>query len=98
MMEYLDGTEYVIDTVSRDGVHRVCAIWKYDKRSVNGANFVYFGMELRSAADKVGLQYSLMQQCGLQHGLYYGPQCGICFGVYCGLHVKVWSTTYCSVA
>jgi hypothetical protein len=24
----------------------VVAIWEYDKRSVNGANFVYFGMKL----------------------------------------------------
>ncbi len=54
-MEYLDGTEYVVDSVSRDGVHRICAIWEYDKRSVNGANFVYFGMELRPATAKVSL-------------------------------------------
>ena len=54
-MEYLDGTEYVVDSVSRDGVHRICAIWEYDKRSVNGANFVYFGMELRPVTAKVRL-------------------------------------------
>ncbi|CAN0568388.1 unnamed protein product, partial [Laminaria digitata] len=36
VQEYLDGTEYVVDTVSRGGVHRLCAIWEYDKRSVNG--------------------------------------------------------------
>lgn len=35
IQEFLDGTEYVVDTVSRGGVHRVCAIWEYDKRSVN---------------------------------------------------------------
>lgn len=54
MMEYLDGKEYVVDSVSRDGVHRICAIWEYDKRAVNGANFVYFGMELKSSTGKVG--------------------------------------------
>ena len=32
--------------VSRDGVHKLVAIWEYDKRSVNGANFVYYGMRL----------------------------------------------------
>lgn len=53
VMEYLDGTEYVVDSVSRDGVHRICAIWEYDKRKVNGANFVYFGMELKAADGKV---------------------------------------------
>jgi len=46
VQEFLRGDEYVVDAVSRDGVHKVVAIWKYDKRSVNGANFVYFGMSL----------------------------------------------------
>lgn len=41
--EFLRGTEYVVDHVSRDGVHKTCMIWKYDKRPVNGADFVYFG-------------------------------------------------------
>ena len=45
--EYLVGTEYVVDGVSRDGVYKVTAIWEYDKRFANGANFVYFGMRLR---------------------------------------------------
>lgn len=52
-MEYLDGVEYVVDSVSRDGEHRICAIWEYDKRRANGTNFVYFGMELRPATSKV---------------------------------------------
>ena len=39
----------MVDGVSRDGVYKVVAIWEYDKRSVNGANFVYFGMRLRAA-------------------------------------------------
>jgi biotin carboxylase len=51
--EYLDGTEYVVDGVSRDGVYKVTAVWEYDKRGVNGANFVYFGMKLRDGTGKV---------------------------------------------
>jgi biotin carboxylase len=43
------GTEFVVDGVSRDGVYKVTAIWEYDKRFANGANFVYFGMRLRSS-------------------------------------------------
>ena len=46
VQEFLVGKEYVIDKVSRDGVHKLVAIWEYDKRSVNGANFVYYGMRL----------------------------------------------------
>lgn len=39
---FLEGTEYAVDTVSLKGEHKVMAIWKYDKRAVNGAPFVYF--------------------------------------------------------
>jgi biotin carboxylase len=46
VQEFLDGPEYVIDSVSRDGVHKVTAVWLYDKRSTNDANFVYFGTYL----------------------------------------------------
>jgi biotin carboxylase len=41
--EFLQGKEYVVDHVSRDGVHKTVMVWCYDKRSVNGADFVYFG-------------------------------------------------------
>lgn len=47
VQEFLAGKEYVIDKVSRDGEHKLVAIWEYDKRPVNGANFVYFGMRLQ---------------------------------------------------
>ncbi|KAJ0396481.1 hypothetical protein P43SY_004323 [Pythium insidiosum] len=53
VQEYLHGTEYVVDTVSRNGVHKVVAVWEYDKRSVNGAPFVYYGVLLRAAAGDV---------------------------------------------
>ena len=48
VQEYLVGKEYVIDKVSRDGEHKLVAIWEYDKRFINNANFVYFGMKLMS--------------------------------------------------
>lgn len=46
LQEYLEGDEYVVDTVSRNGEHKVTAIWKYDKRRVNNAAFVYFGLSI----------------------------------------------------
>jgi len=39
--EFARGTEYAIDIVSKNGHHKVAALWKYDKRTVNGAPFVY---------------------------------------------------------
>jgi biotin carboxylase len=56
IQEYLSGTEYVVDTVSRDGVHKVVAVWEYDKRPVNGAPFVYFGMRLLDSQCAVSQQ------------------------------------------
>lgn len=41
--EFLKGKEYVVDHVSRDGVHKTMMVWVYDKRPANGAAFVYFG-------------------------------------------------------
>lgn len=46
VQEYLEGKEFVVDKVSRDGCHKLVAIWEYDKREANGASFVYFGMRL----------------------------------------------------
>jgi len=42
--EFLKGKEYVVDHVSRDGVHKCVMVWEYDKRPTNGAAFVYWGM------------------------------------------------------
>ena len=39
IQEFLDGPEYVIDMVSRDGVHKVAHIVLYDKRDDNGTHF-----------------------------------------------------------
>jgi len=42
--EFLRGKEYVIDQVSREGVHKTMMVWVYDKRPANNSAFVYFGM------------------------------------------------------
>ncbi|MET9515658.1 ATP-grasp domain-containing protein [Streptomyces sp. NPDC002994] len=36
--EFLRGTEYVVNTVSRDGHHRATDVWQYTKISVNGVS------------------------------------------------------------
>lgn len=43
VQEYLNGTEYVVDSVSTEGKHQICAIWQYDKREANGRFNVYHG-------------------------------------------------------
>ena len=47
---FLAGVEYAVDSVSRDGEHKVTALWRYDKRPANGGDFVYRGTWLADAA------------------------------------------------
>ena len=48
---FLRGIEYALDVVCRDGERKVAALWKYDKRAVNNAPFVYFATQLVPAAN-----------------------------------------------
>ena len=42
--EFLQGTGYVVDQVSRDSVHKTVMVYCYGKRPANGSQRVYFGM------------------------------------------------------
>jgi len=56
VQEYLCGTEYIVDFVSRDGVHKNVDVFKYDKRQVNGGSAVYFGEFLMSGDDELAVR------------------------------------------
>lgn len=59
--EFLRGTEYVVDQVSLNGVHKTVMVWKYDKRPANGNAFVYFGcvpVDSESPEAKVLIPYA----------------------------------------
>ena len=74
VQEFLPGTEYVVDTASRDGEHKVVLLWRYDKRSANGKEFVYFGespLDSSSAEAKVLIPYALAVLAAL--GVVHGP-------------------------
>lgn len=43
LQEFLKGTEYIVDIVTRDGVHKTTMVWVYDRRAANGGDFVNFG-------------------------------------------------------
>lgn len=51
VQEYLSGTEYFLDSVSKDGRHHFTDIWRYRKRSINGRDFVYDKNELCDPKD-----------------------------------------------
>ena len=51
LQEYLDGTEYIVNSVVRNGEIKTTAMFKYDKRPYNGAGFVCFSKELVVPSD-----------------------------------------------
>jgi len=75
--EFLRGKEYVIDQVSRDGVHKTMMVWVYDKRPTNGSQFVYFGMlpiDPESEEAKMLIPYTrgVLDALGMIHGPSHG--------------------------
>lgn len=46
IQEFAAGEEFAVDVVSKNGEHKVAAVWKYDKRPENGASFVYYATKL----------------------------------------------------
>jgi hypothetical protein len=74
VQEFASGTEYAIDIVSRDGQHKVAALWRYDKRPANGRSFVYHATELVDATSGIGkilFEYTkaALDALGLKWGL-----------------------------
>lgn len=53
---YLDGTEYVVNTVSRNGRHYVCDVLQSAKRTLNGSPFVYDYYRLLPPDDERSVQ------------------------------------------
>jgi biotin carboxylase len=77
VQEYLSGQEYVVDMVSRDGVHKAVALWKCDKRPVNGASFVLFGYIPILASDEfchelISYQKTVLDALGIMNGPSHG--------------------------
>lgn len=71
--EFLKGKEYVIDHVSRDGLHKTVMVWVYDKRPANGSAFVYFGMhpvDSNSPEAKILIPYvrGVLDAMGIMNG------------------------------
>jgi len=75
--EFLQGKEYVVDQVSRDGVHKTTMVWVYDKRRANGAAFVYFGcvpVDSESPQAKILIPYvrGVLDAIGFKNGPSHG--------------------------
>ena len=75
--EFLRGKEYVVDQVSRNGVHKTTMVWVYDKRPANGSAFVYFGcvpVDPRSEEGKILIPYvrRVLDCLGVKNGPTHG--------------------------
>lgn len=72
--EFLPGTEYVVNTVSRDGVHHITDIWKYNKQVLpNGEGTLYLFDELMPFSGEIQEQISqytkgVLKSLGINNG------------------------------
>ena len=71
--EYLPGTEYMVNTVSRDGRHHVCDIWRTSRVSANGVLDLCDALALtdsgdRAAAPLTHYAFQVLDALGIRHG------------------------------
>ena len=53
LQEFVVGTEYIVDGISRNGTYKVTALWQCEKRCFNGSDFGPFSMTLKSCSGGV---------------------------------------------
>ncbi len=72
IQEYIEGEEYVVNTISRDGKHVISDIWKYNKIKTDDGTVLYDSTELITT--EVGLtnliqyDYSVLTALGIRYG------------------------------
>ena len=70
---FLPGTEYVVNTLSWNGEHRLADVWQYHKRLVPGAGSIYDWQELLPIEGEVqhhlfGYVRKVLDAVGITHG------------------------------
>ncbi|QMV16707.1 ATP-grasp domain-containing protein [Vibrio spartinae] len=73
LQPFIDGEEYVVDTVSYAGSHKICAIWKMGKGNYNGCNSICEFTELTSLdaqtyATLKEYVFSVLDAIGIEYG------------------------------
>ncbi len=71
--EYLVGTEYLVNTMSRDGRHHVCDIWKTHRITANGVSDLMVACQIMSAAGEVQEEltryaFDVLDALDIRHG------------------------------
>ncbi|MET7878412.1 MULTISPECIES: ATP-grasp domain-containing protein [Micromonospora] len=73
VQSYLEGTEYIVDTVSADGHAYVCGVWRYDKQLLPNGKPIYNRDVLMNADDPVcgpliAYTRKVLDALGIQNG------------------------------
>ncbi len=74
LQERIMGTEYIVNTVSNDGRHRIVSVWKYDKLKMpNGTNAYNYAVAVPSL--EIGHSQLMRYACKVADaiGIKYGP-------------------------
>ena len=77
VQERIDGDEYIVNTVSHNGWHRVTLIWKYSKVKTSGGAMIYDTVETVnslgiSEAEMVEYAYKVADAIGIEYGPVHG--------------------------
>lgn len=77
IQERINGKEYIVNTVSCNGVHRVTLIWKYNKVKTSEGAIIYDSCETVnelniSEAEMIEYAYSVADALGIKYGPVHG--------------------------
>ena len=77
IQEQIEGPEYVVNTVSCNGIHRVTSIWKYKKQRTSEGGKIYDYVEVISdlnmgETNLVEYAYDVADAIGIKYGLVHG--------------------------
>ena len=77
IQEKINGTEYIVNTVTHKGAHRVTLVWKYNKVKTSEGAIVYDSAETVNRlslgeAEMVEYAYSVADAMGIQYGPVHG--------------------------
>ena len=77
VQERINGDEYIVNTVSHKGIHRVTLVWKYNKIKTSEGAMVYDSCETVNdlslgEAEMVEYAYSVADALGIQYGAVHG--------------------------
>ena len=77
IQEYINGTEYIVNTVSCNGMHRITTLWKYNKTTTKEGGQVY---DYQTTINELGLgeselieyAYDVLDAIGIKYGPVHG--------------------------